>query len=616
MRSADIVSILALCVAPILPSCSASDGVVEDEVAGGPGGEVAAEPAALTFALTDAASDELETFELAVLSVEISAPGANPIELLPQPMRVDLAQLSELSRIASVAHVPAGRYSSAAITFDFGEAAVHLVDQDSPATILGSDGEPLDGAMRLPISLGFLEAVAGENRLLECDFDLDRSLLVDAGANTVTVEPVLTLAVDPDEPKEVVAAGELLSVDENSDSFVLQTQTFGGTPIAELVVGTSTTTVYQIDGIPYVGRAGLTELASRPAGTWVQAYGSLDPAAPMLHAAYLEAGTGTYNGGSDIVEGHVTGRIGGGGTDPILTVLGRSNNAAHDAFQFNTAFLVTTSLSETAVIRRGSAVAGDTDDLNIGQRVRLFGTLLGSTLDASNPGDVIRLQPTRFLGFANAEPSAGELEFELVRVGPRDESIFLWDEGGSTPPDPTALVADVSELLGPTNATELEIGAGTAVEVRGFVSAIDDDGADFEARRLLNRDNAPSLLSVLDRVGGMTVTPAVSTSEILLAIDGTPGLFEHALILRGFVGSMPLPNTPTPAITALGTTGHYSIRHKGTHATALFLTFEPFATALETELGQGSVLFNFGAVGLYDAETNGLAAKAISVVVK
>lgn len=596
-------SLLALGAALAAPLVSCSSGTT------------ATDTSSLTFTITDAASDELASFEVELDSLTLSRPGGTPVSVLSEPLRLDLTDLVDLSQVVDVREIPPGLYTTASITFDFSNASAWLIGESSPATILDSDGLALDGEVTLPLSLGFLNAQAGKNRVLECDFDLDQSVMVDAGANTITVEPVLNFDVDPAEPKELVVVGALQSVDEGASRISIERQTFGGLPLGDLELSVEATTAYQIDGVPYAGAAGLAELATRPVDTWVQAYGAIDGEQAMFHAAYVEAGTGTYNGGSDIVEGHITGRVGGAGTDAILTVVGRSNDAAHTAFQFNTTFTVTTDFADTKVLRRGASTAGDTDDLNIGQRVRIFGTLAGSTLDASEATSVVRMQRTRLLGFANEAPSAGTVEIDLVRVGLRPQALFAWSEGGTTPLDPDALVADVSTLLGGVDAEDLEIGIGSAVSMRGFLPPVDDDDEDFEARRLINRDKGPSLLSIHDRAGPLTVTPTIAADRIDLAISGTPGLFEHAIIDRGFVGIVPLPATPTPAIVPEGLLGLYSIRHKGTMGTSLFLNFAAFAAALELELGQGSTIFNLGAIGPYDGTTNTTSAKIVSVVV-
>lgn len=572
---------------------------------GGEGG------AAVTLALTDAASDELASFTVQLDAVQLVRPGGALVGVLPSPVTVDLLTLEDVSQVLNVVNVPPGLYSGASVSLDFSAAEAWLVGESTPATILDGDGNPLAGSVQLPVSIGnALSAVAGRNRVLELDFDLDQSVLVDAGSNAVFVEPVLVVRVDRNDPKELVVAGVVQSVDQPGGTIAVELQTLAGQPVRDLVVAVGPQTVYQVDGVPALGASGLSALAGAGPGTWLQCYGAVDPNAARLDAAYVEAGSGTYNGGSDIVEGFVVGRVGGAGADPILTVLGHSNDATHTSFFFNTSFTVGASFADTRVVRRGLSPAFDTDDVNVGQRVRVFGDLNGFTLDASAPQAVIRLQPTRVLGFANGAPAGSTLALDVERVAFRDASAFAWSEGGTTPADPDDLQADVAGL-----ASGLGIVGGTAVALDGWFSAVDDAGADFVATSVVNRDLAPSLLVVHDRSGGLSVTPTVSASAITLALQGSPDAGEFALIDRGFVGATSLPTSPDPSITPASGLGLYFLRDRTTGVVSLQLDFGAFAAALDLLLAQGAVLYNLGAIGTYDPPTNAMESGFVIVVV-
>ena len=121
------------------------------------------------------------------------------------------------------------------------------------------------------------------------------------------------------------------------------------------------------------------------------------------------------------------GRNGGAGADATLTVLGHSNDAAHTSFQFDTSFAVAASFANSKVVRRGYPIAFDLDDVNVGQRVRVFGALSGTNLDATGASAVLRMQPTRVYGHAAGAPSAGALEIALSRVDLRPQTAFAWN---------------------------------------------------------------------------------------------------------------------------------------------------------------------------------------------
>jgi hypothetical protein len=566
---------------------------------------------AVTFALTDAAADQVANFFVEIEAIQLERASGALVSLLTQPVRVDLTELQDLSQVLGTSPVPLGLYTGAQVTFDFSDAEVFLVGQSSAASLLDEDGDPLNGlvpfdiTLQAPFSMG-----AGAHKLIELDFDLNQSVEVDSVGNSVRVEPKLVLGVDPQNPKELISLGEVQSVDAGAGTFQLDLQTLQGVSYGSTTVSVLPQTVYQINGVPYTGNPGLDALAGLPAGTWVQTYGAIAPSLPNLTVVYVEAGTGTYNGGQDIIEGHVVGRIGGAGSNPTLVVRGHSNNATHDQFQFDTFFTVDVAFAQTKVLRRGSATPYDADDINIGQRVRIFGDLIGTDLDATATDGVVRLQPTRAMGFASAGPAGGQLTVDLVRIGLMLQGLFSWNESGLPATDPDALVAQVD-----TAADGLGIEAGTAVELLGWFTAIDAAGADFEATAVINRDLAPSLLLIKNRPGGLVATLTSDPTQLQVSLSGNPTLFELAIVDKGFVGIQNLPSSPTPTITSQDPTGLFTLVDKVTGSFQVFSTLAALDVALSVKLAQGADLYDLGAIGPYTAQTNTLAAKILTVVV-
>jgi hypothetical protein len=592
----------ALLASCFLPACG-----------GGGGGNGGADPT-LTFAITDAASDDVESFTVEVTQIELRKLGGAFVDVLTTPATVDLATLTEASQILSVGNVPPGTYLSANITLDFTNSSCTLVGQATPATILDVEGNPLTGAVVFPIDFGTNRLIAPINRhkLLEFDFDLNQSVTTDLVGNTATVEPAFVMHVDPVAPKPLLAVGTLVGVDTAAGSFDVEVRTLGGTLLATATFRSGSATLWHIDGVSSTGAPGLTSLDAAPVGTWVQIAATIDPLRPGFDAVYVEAGVGTYNGGTDIVEGHIVDRMGGAGTDPILTVLGHSTDAAHTTIQLNTSFMVTTSFLDTQVLRTAVDQAFDSDDLNVGQRVRIYGSLVGTTMDATSASSVVRMQPTRVLGFASAAPTGGVLNLDLARIDLRLDTAFNWPAGGTTPPDPDAFDIQVGSL-----GTDLGIGSGTPVEARGFFAAVDDATEDFVASSLTNRALAPSLMLVRNRPGGMTVTATATPAVIDVALAGMATVGEFAIIDAGFVGVQTLPTSPTPSIVpSLTGPRFYVLRDKGTGSVTLYFSFANFSAGVATKIGQGATVSQIAAIGRYTAMTNRIQAQLASVVVE
>ncbi len=586
-----------------LPGCAMGAG------GGGSGGS----DTTLTFAITDSASDDVASFTVDVTNIQLTKLGGAVVDVLSSPTTIDLATLTDTSQILSGGTVPPGTYLAATITLDFTNAQCLLVGQTTPATINDSAGNPLTGPVVLPIHFGTgpLRCPFNRHKLLEFDFDLNQSVMSDTAGNTVAVEPAFVMRVDPAAPKQLVAFGTLTSVDTATNTFIGDLKTLGGTTITSATFHVATTTVYQIDGVPSQGSAGLTALAAVPAGTWIQCYGSIDPVSPNIEVVFLESGTGTYNGGTDIVEGLITDRLGAAGTDPQLTVLGHSDNAAHTTFQFNTSFLVSANFVNTRVVRLGGSTAYDGDDLNVGQRVRVFGTLAGTNMDATAASDVIREQPTWVLGHANGAPVAPDLEINLARVDQRDQTLFTWASSGTPATDPAHFNVLVNNL-----GTGLGIANTTPVAARGFFPAIDDVNEDFQATALANLSLVPSLMLVRNRPAGQTVAVAATPTQITLTIAGTPVLGEFAIIDQPLIGSSPLPTSPVPTITAsVAGPRYYTIRDHQTGITTIYLIFADFSAAVDHLVMAGAVFDQVAAVGVYTAATNTIAAQLASVVV-
>jgi len=597
-----LLLVSGLAASSLLPACG-----------GGGGGSGGPQPV-LTFAITDSPSDDVESFTVDVTQLRLTKLGGSVVDVLTTPATVDLATLTDSSQILSVGNIPVGTYLSAEITLDFTNSVCMLVNQTTPATLLDVDGNPLTGTLTLPIHFGTNRLICPIHRhkLLEFDFDLNQSVATDTALNTATVEPVFMMNVDPATPKPLLAVGTLVSVDLVESTFDMEVRTLAGTLLTTATFQSLPATIWHNDGVSSVGAAGLTALSVAPAGTWMQLVCTKDPLEPLFDVAYGESGAGTYNGGSDIVDGHIVDRVGSPGTDPILTVLGHSSNAAHTIFQFNTTFTVSMSFLNTKVVRTFVDQNFDTDDLNVGQHVRIFGSLTGATMDATGATSVVRMLPTRVLGFATGAPAGGTLSIDLVRVDLRPDTAFNWPAGGTTPPNP-----DLFELQVGSLGDGQGIVAGTPVEARGFFPAVDDAAEDFVASSLTNRELAPSLMFIRNRPGGMTVSVTAGPSSIAVALGGTTTIGEFAVIDAGFVGVQDLPFVPAPnLVPSIAGPRVYVVWDKSLNTVQLFFTFEDFSAEVASEVAQGATIDQVAAIGLYTAATNRIEAQLASVVIE
>lgn len=586
---------IAVCLAALLPALGSC---------GGGGGGGGSDAGALTVALTDAASLELASLRLDVTGVQLRKSNGKFVQPLAGPVSVDLVSLEDSSRVLCLTPLSAGRYTHVALTFDFSTARAYILGNPAPAAVSDWDNNPYPSTMTVPVQIsGDLKINGGRHRLLEVDFDLDQSVRVDQANNAIFVEPALLFRIEPEDPRDALLMGRLVSVKGNRILVGLEDDL--GTPLGTAQVAVSADCVYQIDGVPLIGSTGLAALAGQPVGTPVQAYGLPSHAAPSFAATCVEAGTGTYNGGLDIAEGHVTGRT--GTSAPTLAVFGGTSDASHTAFTSGAIVTVDTDPFETGVVPHLAATPTSLDDLNIGQRTRAYGLLNGTILEAGLPDSVVRVMPVHLFGLALGPPSGGNLVIDLEQVDIVSESAFQWNEGGATPLDPEALVASVGSL-----ADGLGIDAGTPVDLRGTFSPVDEGLFDFSATSAANLDSAPALMLLQNRPLGATVTASFVPGQIQITLFGVLGANEFVSIERGYLGSTAL--VPPLLLTANGGAGHFLIRERATWKMVATEDFTEFGTIMRNKIMQGEELFFFGARGVFDEVTNTMQVSVATAV--
>jgi len=604
------LSIFIPSILVVASACSGGGG--NGSGGGGGGGAGGPTNGFVSFTLTDLASQKIGSFEVDITALQLESSTGAMVSVISAPITVDLAALTGSTQLMNLLSVPAGMYTSATITLDFTNAKCVLIGQTSRASIVDDSGAPITGTLVLPIQFGqsALTLAANTHRLLEFDVALDESAVVDSGTNTVTLEPTLIFRVDGS-GKILFTMGELVSVDTVGATFVGDIGSMHSGVLGNVTYTTNASTIFRVDGATAQGAPGVTLLGLKAAGTWIQVFGAIDPVSSHIAAQLVEAGIGTYNGGSDFIEGHITDRLGNpaAGANVTFSVLGRSENAAHDTFQYSTNFTVETNFTNTHVARRFSSQTFNTDALNVGQRVRIFGSLSGTTMNAAAQSSVVVAQQSRMFGGADTAVLSGTLTIDLGQVDFRPQSLFMWPHSGATPPTAATFTADVSSL-----ANVPGIASGTPVEIDGFMAPITNANQDMTATALINWSTAPSLVFIKNLAGGLAVGLTTSSTQIQVSITGTAVAGELAIVDQGFAGSMNLPASPALTLQPSSSGGVYMIRDKTTGAVTAFTNFSVFSTALGNALVQGATLKILGALGAYDAPTNTTQTSLICAV--
>ncbi len=562
-----------------------------------------------TVVLTDAASDEVEMFEVDVKDIVLTRLNGSTVSVMPRTTRVDFSSLETVSELIVGLAIPAGTYIGMSMTLDFSNASVCIVGQTTPATVLDPMGGMITGDVDVQIQFtGLLRPAFAVNRnhLFVLDLDLNQSVSVNAGSNEVTFTPSVDAQIDPTNPKPVAMNGFMTAVDLINGEVTVEKRQIDGTPIGTYTIGVTGTTIYQIDGVTSLGAPGLAGLATLVGGTpRVFVQGTISATSPRLNAVAIETGLGTPGNGQDWVHGHIIARDNGAGSDATLTVLGFSLDEPSGTRRFNTVHTVSVSLAQTNVLRRLLGSSATTDDLNVGQRIMAFGSLTGTALDASASTGVVRMLRTSVWGTANGTPSSSTMNVNVSRIGLRTIGQFNFTVGGVSQATPASFDVDVTGLS--------TTGITTSSKVRsvGFLNPVGSTGDDFGAESVIDHTTTANLLfcqwfpASTTALTPVTLTP--TTSEV--GIDVSAALIKA--VGDGF-GTTTLTTSPTPKITPLLPIGIYRIVENG--AVELHLDYSAFTNSLSNRVGPQSAVFRTSAFGTYDAMTQEFKALVASVI--
>ena len=578
----------------------------------------------LTVTLTDSPAHDVSRFTVKITAITLTSTEASVVNGLKHDITLDLASLTRTSQVLSIQGIDSGHYTSASITFDFTNSSCFLVDQTTEATLLDDDGGPL-ADVTLPIDLSAMPTVVqgGGRYELELDFDLDQSLTIDPVANSVSVAPALVVRTNRKDAHVNVAMGELTGVDVVSGFATMDLQTPSGFSLGSAGLLFSSSTIFQVDGVPALGNSGVQLLPAK-IGKWIQAFVAVNPVNSTSSIAYVEAGTGTFNGGQALIEGVIVDR-GDSGANKLFTVHGRSTSADHSTELFNTDFQVTTKPGVTRVVRDTSSSTTFTiDSLNVGQRVQAYGALTGTIMDATAATAIVRAEPTSLFAFANSAVAADNLEVDLVRPSAplaRAEEIevetvsspFAWGADNSVARDANAFNVDVS-LLGSLPL----LAKDDPVRMDVFFSKVNFGNFDATAFTFAKLSDTSRLLSLRDRPNGLTLDTQVIGTQIQFTVNATALKVagERAALDRGLLGFDDLTDGTVVLVGPGATAVFYCLRDVTAGTVKAFPTYGAFVTAFDAALTGGSTVKDFIAAGSFDVGSGTLSATTVTAIVK
>ena len=576
----------------------------------------------LIIGLTDAEGDFV-SYTVDVKSITLTKANGTIVHVLPVTTRVDFAQYTELTEFVTAAMVPLGAYREASMVLDYTNADIRVENANGDTVqvtdIQDSAGNPvtelemtvyLEGRNKLVISRGLPAH-------LTLDFDLNatnQAVFDDAGVPTVVVEPYLIADAYLQRPKAHRVRGPLNDVDVDNNQFEIIINPFHQSQSADsqygnLTVMTDDETVYDIDNQSYIGLPGLQAMDDLPQYTATIVIGKFKHKPTRFIAKEVYAGESVPGGTLDVVKGNVIAR-----SENVLTVNGATLIRSGGTVTFND--VVTVNIADTTMVKKQLSVDSHTiDEISVGQKVSIFGTITNSDventeMDATN--GVVRLKITKVYG-ASVDLTITPLEsdyfvMDAKRFNGRPVSLFDFSGTGvDAEHDADPLFYEVDTGMLPID----DIVETTPIKVFGFVTPFGSAPADFVATTLVDLTKVPATLT-------MNWTPhtdhpfseVTENSFTLNLMDR--GVFHH--VGRGGAIVDLSTISPPPVIRGMANGGRYELKEKGPRQ--VFTDFTSFIEEIEARMASGSSMKRIVAHGYFNDITATLTADEVHVKLK
>jgi hypothetical protein len=601
---------------------------------GGGSATMSAAPAAATgsaiMTITDAAGDFL-SYKVNLVSLQLQRSDGTMVETLPGTTAVDFVQLIDLSEVISARQIPPGNYVAAQVTVDFTNATIMVDD----GTGTGVAVKPVDstgaalGQLALTVQLdntNNLKISAAKTSRIGFDFNLLASNMVDLTAKTVTVSPVLEASVVPVDNKLLRVRGEISAVDSANSDYTVAVDPFNDHDANDdnknvpLVVHTTATTTFEINGTPFSGAAGLAQLAALPANTISVAFGSLSTTDQSFTATSVLAGTSVSGGNLDHIQGSVVARVGN-----TLTIHGarmddRDGNDDDHFVAGNPTVTIATATAVTEQAQASATPAHTIAEISVGSLIDAFGTATTDaggkvTLDAT--AGRVRLDLTQVQG-ALAASAAGKITVSLTSIDRQPISLFSFTGTGSVSgvdTDPTKYVVTTGAL----SLTSFTV--GDSVLGIGFVNSFGTTPPDFTAVTLANGimgdDNGDNDAQMdIDWGNKGTTAPFKALSATNLDLDVANSSIGSKHRIQVDPQDIDIEQLPSDVMIVGATSGMTLFAITGQHGrmTDNFQSFADFEKALAVDLDGSTTALRLTAQGQYDTASNAFTAERITIL--
>jgi hypothetical protein len=287
-----------------------------------------------------------------------------------------------------------------------------------------------------------------------------------------------------------------------------------------------------------------------------------------------------------------------------LEVKGATLMRAGGSVVFNNTLIVQVGIS-TVVRRQLSFEEYDYNDISVGQRVTVFGTLNIDETELDATEGYARMHLTTLRGSA-IDAGLPWFVIDLSAIDARRVSIFDFTGTGISPENDA----------NPANY-EIDVGAldissilpGTPVKVRGFVNTFGQAPEDFDAWTVIDVSSVRAALVVNWSPPSSAAFESISSDNLTLNLEGV-GLFHHMSRAGVVIDLTELLDSPKIQPREEGE-GLFVISQDGTHE--VHFSFENFVIDLEDRLANNGTVKRIEAMGHFDDSTSTLTAGHIAV---
>jgi len=559
----------------------------------------------VVIGLTDAEGDFLR-YEVDVVALKLVRDDGLVVDALPvEATPVDFASLVEVTEFLTAATVPDGIYRSLSLTLDYSRAdiAVEVGGATVSAAAVDEAGQSLT-SLEIAVELADdrpLVVAPGIPAHLTLDFDLLATNRVDTLSvpPQVTVLPLLVAEVNPESPKIHRLRGPLLRVNEAEQQLSLAVRAHRRlrSDFGQLLVQAAAETVYEINGEPALGPAGLALLAEAPVGTAVVVLGDLQPRQHRFVAREVYAGSSVPGGSLDAVTGTVIARRG-----DLLTLQGCLLDRGDDS-RLERGEIQVQLAADTRVTAQLSPLASPAvTDISVGQRLVALGSFDERSGNLTAAG--VRLLLTGLSGFVAANDS--DFAVELITLGGVGSAGFDFTGTGSSDD------VDADPAFYRVAADRFDLGSltvGDPAHVRGFVSPFGQAPPDFNA---VSVADASAVLARLRCSWQPPTRSGVSVAGDLasLILDLAEAGRAHHVIIAG----VPVELSADTQLSLLPASenGIYALSAGG--PIRIYRDFATFTAALADQLAQGAAVAAVSAGGEYVRGLSSFTTRRLGVV--